>query len=285
MTPLARRLRFVVPCLVLVALAYPSVCAYADGAPARPAAAETLRAAPPAAPSGNIQRLLAEADSMLKVRGGSHAAEAQLFLSWGAPWGSPGARTSFVPACSDTLAVDTLYLSFVPGREAVRFAGFTADLAFHAPAADTLGSWWHMESKGGANGGNLLVEFGPWGEAGPAQPWRAGGQGFTQLERRPDEMRLRILFAVSQAVAGPVVSDSMYSLCRVLVRHRRTDRLAGCGQPVCVEWVRGTLAFALKDAPEVRRGERFVSWGRGACESFRGPRVPTWEPPKRPSRP
>lgn len=231
---------------------------------------------------GGYQQLLDQADSALKARGGSHAENAQLFLSWGAPWGMPGARSALTPACADTSAIDTLYLAFYPGRESKRFTGFSAVLDFHSVSADTLGSWWHMESKGGENGGNLQVEFGPSAAIPGRQAWTQGGQGFSMLERTPTNMRMRVLFAVSLDQAGPIEADAHYTLCRVLVRHRRTGRLAGCGQPVCVELASARLGFALKDEPEVRRGERFVTYGSSAkgCDALRGPKLPAWQPRK-----
>lgn len=230
----------------------------------------------------NLQHLLDQADSALKVRGGSHAENAQLFLSWGAPWGMPGARSALTPACADTMAVDTLYLAFYPGRESRSFTGFSAVLDFHSVSADTLGTWWHMESKGGENGGNLQAEFGPSATIPGRQAWTQSGQGFSILERTPTQMRVRVLFAVSLDQAGPIEATTNYTLCRVLVRHRRAGRLAGCGQPVCVELTSAKLGFALKDEPEVRRGERFVTYGSGAkgCDTLRGPRLPAWQPRK-----
>jgi len=230
----------------------------------------------------NYQQMLDRADSVLKARGGSHAEDAQLFVAWGAPWGMPHASSVLTPACADTTAIDTLYLSFYPGRASEHFTGFSALLDFHSVSGDTLGSWWHMESKGGENGGNLQVEFGPSPTIPGKQAWTQSGQGFSMLERTPTNMRMRILFAVSLDQAGPIDANGTYTLCRVLVRHRRAGRLAGCGQPVCVELASARLGFALKDEPEVKRGERFASYGAGAkgCDTLRGPRLPAWQPHK-----
>lgn len=228
----------------------------------------------------NVQRLLAEADSMLKLRGGVHAEDAQLFLSWNAPWGQRRARTALTPRCDDTTAVDTLYLSFLPGRTSQGFNGFTSRLTFHSASADTLGPWWHMESRGGENGGNLLVEFGPSPDMPGPQPWNVSGQAVSQLKRTPRDVDLTLLFAVNHLMARPIVADTIYTLCRVLVRHRRATRLSGCGQPVCIEWSRATMAFAIKDEPEVRRGERFVTYGAEgtSCREWRDSRTQPWKP-------
>ena len=227
-----------------------------------------------------IQRMLTEADSLLRLRGGVRADETQLFLSWNAPWGRPRARTSLTPRCDDTTAVDTLYLSFLPGRASQGFNGFSARLAFRSASSDSLGPWWHMESRGGENGGNLLVEFGPSADIPGPQPWTVTGQAVSQLKRTPRDVNLTLLFAVNHSMAQPIVADSIYTLCRVLVRYRRATRLAGCGQPVCIEWQLATLGFALKDEPEVRRGERFVTYGKGAvsCDEWRDVRAQPWRP-------
>lgn len=230
--------------------------------------------------AGSYQRLMAEADSLLKLRGGSHAENAQLYLSWDAPWGSRRARAVRMPACGDSTRADTLYLSFYPGRSTEHFNGFTGQLRFLATGNDTLGPWWHMESKGGENGGNVLVEFGPSPDIPGPQPWPTGGRGFALIDRTPTAMRLRVLFAMTLDDAGPLDANVTYTLCRVILRHRPARRLAGCEQPVCVQWESGTLGFGLKDEPEVRRGERFVSYGapQAVCEPFREPRVQTWKP-------
>ena len=229
-----------------------------------------------------IQRQLERADSLLKLRGGVHAEDAQLFLSWNAPWGMRRASTALTPRCADTTATDTLFLSFLPGRTSTGFNGFSARLSFHAAPGDTLGDWWHMESRGGENGGNLQAEFGPSPTIPGRQPWAVTGYGYSQIKRTPTDMNLLVLYAVRHDAAVPIAADSVYTLARIIVRHRRADRLAGCGQSVCVEWTSATLAFELKDEPEVRRGERFVSYGRDAhaCDASRGGALPVWKPRK-----
>jgi hypothetical protein len=225
---------------------------------------------------------MAEADSAVKAQGGPKAPDAQLLLSWNAPWGTKRAQQARKVACADSTTEDTLYLSFLAGRKAQRFTGFTGQLHFRATGSDTLGPWWHMEGKGGENAGSLRVEWA--GSPGFAwkQPFPGPGQGFVILDRSPVVARLRMVFAVPYDVAGPIAPDSIYSLCRVILKHRPARRLAGCEQPVCVEWGKATLAFGPKDEPEVSRGERFVAFN-GAYRHLRavqGPRVATWKPPK-----
>ena len=235
---------------------------------------------------GAMTRLMAQADSAVKAQGGPRADNAQLFLSWNAPWGSKRAQQARRPACADSASEDTLYLSFLPGRVGKTFTGFTTQLFFHATGSDTLGAWWHMEGKGGENAGALRAEWAAVPGFGWKQPFPVTGQGFVLLDRTPTAARLRMVFAVPYEGAGPVVADSIYTLCRVIFRHRPSRALAGCERPVCVEWAKATLAFGPKDEPEVSRGERFVAFAGpyAICEPFKGPRVATWKPPK-PSTP
>jgi hypothetical protein len=230
---------------------------------------------------GAYVRLMLEADSLLKLRGGSHAENAQLYLAWNAPWGMKRAEKTRMPACDDSTRADTLYLSFYPGRSATHFTGFTGELKFLATGNDTLGPWWHMESKGGENGGNILVEWGPSDDIPGRQPWRAPGHGFALIDRTPAAMRLRLLFAETLDDAAPLDSTVTYTLCRVILRHRRVALLAGCHQPVAVQWARATLGFELKDEPEVRRGERLVSYAGpySICEPFHETSAKAWKPP------
>ena len=275
------------PALVVFALALAlGACAQRLGA--APAAPPVTAAADTSSDSlrrvlrqpGGLQRVLTQSDSAVKARGGPRADEAQLYLTWSTPWGTRRAAQARTPACADSTREDTLVLSMVTGRDAERFTGFTAQLVFHATGSDTLGPWWHMEGKGGENAGSLRTEWATNPQFTWTQPFRAQGQGFVILERTPTSARLKMVYAVPYEAATPVRRDTLYSLCRVILKHRPDRALAGCSQPVCVEWADATLAFGAKDEPRVRRGERFVSFAApyAICEPFRGPRVEAWKP-------
>ena len=260
--------------------------ALATAARAAPPLEDSARAVPdtlhPLRQPGAISRLMAHQDSVVKAQGGPRADNAQLFLSWNAPWGSKRAQQARRPACADSTVEDTLYLSFLPGRVGKTFTGFTSQLYFHATGSDTLGPWWHMEGKGGENAGSLRVEWAGAPGFGWKQPFPVPGQGFVLLDRTPTSARLRMVFAVAYEAAGPVVADSVYSLCRVIFKHRPARGLTGCEKPVCIEWEKATLAFGAKDEPEVSRGERFVAFSGPyvICEPFKGPHSAAWKPPK-----
>lgn len=278
------------PTRMLIALAILAAALAPSLVPAAPAKSAAPAAATPDTSSdslrnvlrspGGLQRVLTASDSAVRARGGPRADEAQLYLSWSAPWGTRRAAQARTPACADSMVEDTLVLSMVTGRQAERFTGFTAQLVFHATGPDTLGPWWHMEGKGGANAGSLRAEWASNPRFGWKSPFRVAGQGFVILDRTPTAARLKMVFAVPYEGGAPVVPDSVYALARVILKHRPDRALAGCSQPVCVEWADATLAFGAKDEPRVRRGERFVSLGGppAICEPYRGPRVEAWKP-------
>jgi len=236
------------------------------------AAPDTTRATSPSADTTHhepviLQDLLNRADTLIAQQGGSRAENARIYLTWDAPYGMPRASRIHRPRAHDPMAVDTLWLCFLPGRTSKGFLGFGADLYFRAAEGDTLGPWWHMEGAG-QNKGELTMDFGPDASFPQAQPWAVGGFGGAKMYRTAASARVNINFAVPYTDAVPVNPDSVYTLCRVLLHHHRV--LPGCSQPVCVEWSKATLVYWLKDDPTVNRGERFVSYASDAsvCDSY-----------------
>ena len=230
-----------------------------------------------------IAQELAEADSMLRLRGGSHAENAQLFLSWDAPWGQKRARRERRPACADTTVEDTLYLCVQTGRDAEQFQGFTAEIMVRATGIDTLGAWWHMQgaAKGGQNPGAMRVEWAALQDWGAPQPFQQQGQGFILLDPSRSVARVRLIYAVPGGGHAPIQPQAVYVLARLVLKHMPQRGLSGCTSPVVVEWTKATLAFGLKDEPEVSRGERFVGYGGpySLSDQFRGLKTKTWKPP------
>lgn len=227
-----------------------------------------------------IVDVITEADSLVKARGGARADHARLLLSWRAPWGERGAVTELAPALGDTSAIDTLYLCMQPGRNSPTFNGFSATLEFHCAPGDTLGDFWHFE-RTGANAGSLGVQFGPDPSFPVPQPWKVGGTGRPSWVPTSSGAQLKLVFAVPYTEAAPVDSATIYALGRVIIRHRRAA-LSGSAQPMCIEWREASLAFAMRDEPVVRRGERFAAWSLGgadACGTARGVGRPAgWKP-------
>lgn len=267
--------------LMLLLGAAPAAVLPADDASAADSSQATSLPTPPPKPRKPIAQQIAEADSILRLRGGSHADDAQLFLTWDAPWGHKRARRERRPACADSTREDTLYLCMTTGRTSEEFAGFTAELMIRAVANDTLGAWWHMQGKGGRNPGAMRVEWAALQEWGVPQPFQQLGQGFILLEPSKSVAKVRLIYAVPSEPAAPVKADAIYALARITLKHMPARGLPGCASPVVIEWTKATLAFGTKDEPTVARGERFVTYGGPytLTDQFRGMRTQTWKPP------
>ncbi|MFN8589518.1 MAG: hypothetical protein U0704_17130 [Candidatus Eisenbacteria bacterium] len=256
------------------------LCAVLAAGPVHADRAPDSTGARPRGASPSFVDLITRADSAVKARGGAAAPHARLYLSWHRPWGQPGATQMLTPDLAHPSAEDTLYLCFLPGRASTSFTGFTANLLIRPQPGDSLGPFWDF-SKTGPNAGALAVQFGPDPSFPMRQPWTTRGMGQPVLERTPSGTRLRMVYAVGYLQGGTVDSATVQCLARVIVRHKNAH-LAGATQPVCIEWESATLAYAMRDEPEVRLGERFACWGgkgAAACVPFRSPaRAPAWKP-------
>lgn len=206
---------------------------------------------------------------------GAAPREYKLYLSAGAPWGTPGAKTSFNVACGDTVARDTLYLSFEPPVADSGFVAFQGELLFYAQPGDTLGSFWEME-RGARNNGGLLVQFGPDETFPQPQPWSTQGVGSVAYDRTAQSGRLRFVFAVPYDHPGPVKPGTRYVLGRIVLGAKHGG-LEGCARPACVEW--HTASFGYKGRPMeavTSGGSRWLSFGATGTQCRE--RVPAWRP-------
>jgi len=120
---------------------------------------------------------------------------------------------------------------------------------------------WHhgmFFEHGAVNNGELTIECGPDSSIPQRQPWSGGGLAFCKLDRTPATGHLLVVFAIPYTEAEPVIPESLYTLCRVILHHHRD--LPGCSQPVCVELGTCELDYWLRDTPIANKGERFVSY-------------------------
>ena len=275
-----------------------ATAALADSTSVKPAPASTPitieTPATPARPDSLLRpmrkptaQLLAEADSAVKARGGARADNAQLFLSWNAPWGQRRAKRERSPVCADSDTQDTLYLCMTAERTSDQFLGFTAELLVHATGADTLGPWWHMQGKGGENPGAMIVEWSAMQDwDGASQPFATLGQGFVKLDTQRERALVRMSYATPILEAkSPFDPNAVYTLARMVLKHNPGRHVPGCDKPVVIEWASSTLTFGIKDEPRVARGERFVTYGGSLelAEAYREAHVKAWKPPP-PSR-
>lgn len=217
--------------------------------------------------------------------------EPRIYLSWNAPWGTPGASDTLSTDCADSTRVDTLYLSFEPGRDATQFYGMYARLYFRPQLGDTLGMFWHLK-RGEENQGTLWAWFDPDGSFPCPRPWTAHGMGVPVWYTSPQAGRLDLVYAVRLDAASPVKAGTRYCFARVEFKER-WPWLHGCRQPVCIEWESARLSFGFADESrkeiQATRGERFVSWnspGGAVTEPYRRRVRPrAWQPPAGPAAP
>jgi len=231
----------------------------------------------------------------LAAASGAHAAPAQpagraaagsgaaLYASWKAPYGQPGAVSSIEAACGDTTGVDTLYLSFDPGRDAPDFRGLTATLYFHAPDGTTLTEFW-KKGGGGVDGSPLRVVYTSDPERGFETPWTTlalGGQSYDFVRTSG---RLRFIYANPPKVNEGVRAGRIYGFARVLVR-RPAAGSDGCGVPMCIEWFNARMSYGPDDDRDVNRGDRHLLLNSNAgdvCSSVRETvGITPWRPVKK----
>ncbi len=187
----------------------------------------------------------------------------RIYLAWGAPWGMPGARDHIAPACGDTAAFDTLYLSMDPVTTRPQFVGWLATLYFKSATGDSLRPHWRY-SSGGPGRSPMRNEVADARTRMPGpQPWgelQAFGGGY--LDHSASSARLRMVAAVDVLKAPVLLGGRRYTLARVLVR-RPASAEDGCGVPMCVELATLQCTFSASQdgqEPVSNRGERFVRY-------------------------
>jgi hypothetical protein len=210
-----------------------------------------------------------------------------LYVSWGAPWGTPRAKAMVSAPCGAEAAYDTLYLTFDPGRSSPTFFGLMGEVYFRATAPDTLGPLWSFNDRPEIEN-NFDVQFpGPRDSTwGAPSPWKGQGFGAKKYDRTAGTGRLQIVYAVPEQVTGPVTAGKRYTFARVIVP-RGVTSMGRCVQPVCIEWATAGVTFEV-DAGEVdavrQGGSRFATWnskdGR-SCADYTGILTPSgWKPKK-----
>ena len=211
-----------------------------------------------------------------------------LYLTWHAPYGTPGATTDLAAAWGDTTSEDTLYLTCDVGTDSESFNGFMATLLLHAQIGDTLAPHWRF-----GHGMHDLKNVRPlWSTdsiPGARVPWMGlGGKksvGAIHYDYSSGTGTLKMTFAVGAGFSKPLKFGDRYCLARLLFRRPSADE-ADARRPICIEWATSTLSFWFGFDPVVTRGARFVTWNSPdgqVCEPFRAPlRVRAWKPASAP---
>lgn len=206
---------------------------------------------------------------------GAAAPEPRIYLSAGAPWGEAGARQTFTVTCGDTIARDTLYLSFEPEKDDTGFVAFQGEILFYAQPGDTLGSFWGME-RGAPNNGGLIAQFGPDESFPGPQPWQSQGVGSVAYDRTPRSGRFKFVFAVPINRPCQVRAGTRYVLGRLVLGAKHAG-LDGCERPVCVEWHAASLGYKGRRMQPVTHGGSRRLTQAGAPAGCRD-RIPAWRP-------
>jgi hypothetical protein len=210
---------------------------------------------------------------------GSPAPNARLYLTWHAPFGQPRATDQLTAACGDTTAKDTLYMCFDPGRDVDHFQSFTATLYFWAGGEDSLDAHWRFGE--GRSYRRLVIQYAPDSVPGAEPAWPTSAFASSGYSSTRASGKFRMIAAGPAGQGWPLQGGKPYVAARFLVpRPAALDR--ACDRPVCIEWATAMLGLGGGELPEVKSGQRFVSWnsrGGKVCapmREFAAP--PPWQP-------
>jgi hypothetical protein len=182
----------------------------------------------------------------------ARAEETEIFLSWHAPWGYPGATDTLTADC-DTTRADTLWLSFRPDKAHPTFVAWEATLLFHPAPGESLSAWWYDDGGGQGTPVHLGMQFHPQPGLGYPQPFRDNGAGGSRWDRLGEVARLRLVYATPYTSAISI-DRKVYALARVEIRHSAGFESA-CRAPVCIEWTDSRLSYYV--------GNEFEKVGKG----------------------
>jgi hypothetical protein len=192
----------------------------------------------------------------------AQAGRPQLYLSWHAPFGYPGACDTLSMASGDTTHVDTLYFSFDPGHHDDTFLALSATLTLRTAEGDTLNPYWRSVKQGEVRIGprNPRVQFNDSGEWPYPSPWAVAGIGQSAYDCGRTTARLRMVYAVGPPQGAPVDSGRTYTIARALFRHPAAG-IPNAMQPMCMEWTVSTFAYSnFEPEEDVSEGShRWVS--------------------------
>ena len=211
----------------------------------------------------------------------ARCADPTIYLSWHAPYGTPGATDTLMAPCGDGGRKDTLYLTFKTGRSTGGFFGLDGTLVFHAPIQDTLSAHWWFEQQ------HLEVQFSTDSIPGITRAWRGPlSMTTTYFDRTAGSGRLRLM-NVRPTMFPVWVRDSVqYFFCRILVPRPSAEMLR-CDQPLCIEWTESEVYLDTTTQTTAMASRidshRFVSWNSPngkVCADYRVDTAPAAVDPK-----
>jgi hypothetical protein len=205
----------------------------------------------------------------------------QLYLTWRAPYGEPGATTDLSAAWGDSTREDTLYLCCDIGTDAESFNGVTAKLLLHPAIGDTLEEHWRF-GRGMDDLKGVRALWSTDSIPGARVPWKGLPHlGALHYDYTSGVGTLQMTFAIPAGLSRSFKYGDRLCIARLLFRRPPAGDLLA-RRPICIEWASSVLSLWFGYDPEVTSGERFVTWnapGGGTCEPFRAPvRVRPWKP-------
>ena len=229
-------------------------------------------------PPGTPEKRAAPADTGL-VRSFRPETEPQLYLTWHEPYGEPGASSALHVSCDDTTGVDTLYLSFDPGRFCRGVVSVSGVLLFHPCPGDSLADFWSFK-RGSANEGGLLVDFA--NILFPCyRPWEGvPSRSAAYYDKRSGRGRLDLFCWIPAERSSSVFGGSVYCFARMRIDRRRAH-LRGCARPVALEWAAAYINCKDGKEIQIRRGaHRFATWNvpGGRPWTTQSPLARAWQP-------
>ena len=192
------------------------------------------------------------------LAGTARADEPTVYLTWHAPYGQPGASDTLSANCDSTRS-DTLWLAFNPGGKSPTFLAMGATLLIHPRMGDSLSKSWSADTLAGFNLRFLKPDADPVPGLGFPQPWKVNGVGVRSLEEAGRAMRFRLIYATPYQEAISI-ENKIYVLARIAVQRPVTGD-PRCGEPICIEWSKLELGFAVGDDRNLNASgaHRFVS--------------------------
>jgi hypothetical protein len=192
------------------------------------------------------------------------------YLSWHAPYGTPGASDTLMASGGDASRKDTLYVTFRTGKSSGYFVGCETILLFRAALHDTLSPHWWFEQK------NLEIQFGVDSIPGATRAWSVPmSASLTFYDRSRGSGRLRLSNVRPSSLPVAVRDSVQYFYARILVP-RPSPGVPGGDRPICIQCAQMELIFMYADTDtsvEIgREGHRFTSWNSGdakVCADYR----------------
>ena len=236
-------------------------------------------------PDDNLPALLSDPARAATLPPVATAPDARIYLTWHAPYGQPGATDQLMAACGDTTTKDTLYMCLDPGQNVEKFQSFTATLYFWAAGGDSIDPHWIFGQ--GRNFTRLEVQYAPGSVPGAEPAWPASAFASSGYSHSSASGKLMMIAAGPDKQGWPLEGGKTYVAARLLVP-RPAVKTKDCDKSMCIEWSIALFGLGGGALPEVKAGQRFVSWnsrGGKVCATMRSFAAPARWKPKLPPPP